>query len=368
MKKISLLIMLACFASIAFAGGDANIRKNCTFWKKRYKSSARISIGIPICYSSNASCNGNFREYLHPMCDKDCGFQEAWAGPGGLGSPPSGTYGYIKKRICSRGEVIDDLGMLLLPEASSNAAANADNIEESLLTVDAIEFIDGSRTVQLQNLSGYATLQKNNGFKSELTVSIWLPTDDEVNQIEDTTMDANEVIRQLKIQVTDNGVVINGNLYNADLQQFFIISESASQVKVAFTGLNLNVPIPASIPFDNIAVRLSGDGLPDNQTNMQTMSANTQLAIDNKDVVFNAYPNPTSNQLNIEFSNSNEGGKTSIMLFDVTGRKIQDIFNGDLAKNEKRIFTADLSRYPDQTYFIYIESGGTKLIRKVMKN
>jgi len=368
MKKISLLILLACLGSVAFAGGDSDIRKNCTFWKKKYKSWARISIGIPICYSLNASCGGVFREYAHPTCDKDCGFQEAWAGPGGLGSPAEGTYGYIKKRICSRGEVIDDLGMLMLPEPNTTTTANTDKIEESLLTVDAVNFIDATRIVQLQNISGYAILQKNNGFKSELGVSIWLPTDDEVNQIEDTTMDANEVIRQLKIQVTDNGVVINGTLYNQNLQQFFTITETATEVKVVFNGLNLNVPIPASIPFDNIAVRLSGDGRPDNQNNIQTLSASTQVAIDNRDVVFEVYPNPTSNKLNIEFSNHNDGGKTSIMLFDITGRKIQEIFNGDLAKDEQRVFTADLSGQPDQTYFIYIESGGKKLIRKVMKN
>ncbi|RQO30808.1 hypothetical protein DBR32_08790 [Taibaiella sp. KBW10] len=368
MRKIATLLLLVCFAGTLFAGGTADKRNKCNFFTKRYKSVARISILVPLCYQSNASCNGNYREYLHPQCSQNCGFQEAWAGPGGLGSPALGTYGYITRNICSRGELMDDLSVLMLPDQNgSQAAAASDKIEESLVTIANAEFIDATRTIQLLNISGHMVLQKGYGMQSKASFSVWRPTDDTTIQVEDTVMDASEVLRQLQIRVTDNGVVFSGNLYTPNIRQFFTIRETATEISVDFSGINLNVPIPASIPFDEVAVRIEGDGLPNNTGNLQTLSSKTQIAIDNKNILFDVYPNPTGNVFNIEFLNYNEGGMTNIQLFDVTGKRVREIFKGEMQKNEKRIFNADLSNLPSQTYYVYIESGGQKLIRSVVK-
>lgn len=367
MKKIALLLILVCMAGTLFAGGSADKRNKCNFFTKRYKSVARISIGLPICYQQNASCNGVFREYAHPTCSKNCGFQEAWSGPGGLGSPALGTYGYISQNICSRGEMIEDLTMLMLPDQTVNAAASTDKIEESLLTIGSAEFNDATRVVQLQNVSGTITLQKGNGMQSVATLSIWRPSDDIPNQVEDTVMDSTEVIKQLRIRVTDNGVFFNGNLYTPNMSQYFTIRETPTEISVVFNGLNLNIPIASSIPFDGIAVRLDGDGMPNNQGNLQAVTSKTQIAIDQKDIRFEVYPNPASGRVNIAFSNNREGGQTSVQLFDMTGRRIQELFKGTIEKNENRTFSTDLSNYPSQVYYIYIESGGQKFIRQISK-
>jgi hypothetical protein len=74
----------------------------------------------------------------------------------------------------------------------------------------------------------------------------------------------------------------------------------------------------------------------------------------------NAYPNPYSSQINFHISASS-GGRGSLELYDVLGRKVATVFEGDLAEGEDRTVQYNLGAIPPQP-LIYIFTIGDQII------
>ena len=81
---------------------------------------------------------------------------------------------------------------------------------------------------------------------------------------------------------------------------------------------------------------------------------------------FNVYPNPVDNQLNIEFNlleNTNVLGE----IFDVTGRKIETLFNSNYSLGTHRV-DHNISDLNAGIYFIKITLEGESFTKRVIKN
>lgn len=80
----------------------------------------------------------------------------------------------------------------------------------------------------------------------------------------------------------------------------------------------------------------------------------------------NVFPNPASNKAQIEFS-SVGNNFVNVILFDITGRKIENIYLNFEAVNGKNTITYKLPDYLNSgNYFIEISSGNQKMSKKLI--
>ena len=77
------------------------------------------------------------------------------------------------------------------------------------------------------------------------------------------------------------------------------------------------------------------------------------------------FPNPTNSQSVINF-NIMEANNIKLSLFDVTGREIfrESLGVGNIG--EKKKYVIDLTNYPSGVYFIAVENGNFREVKKLM--
>jgi hypothetical protein len=354
MKKIFLVILLAAFSTSMFAGWSTNKRNKCRWYAKKYAANAHVYSGL-YTYQHDAGCG-----YAYAEAIKNCAWQKASRSSSGTWSQ-----GAVYNNFCSRGERISLLESLLLPKNNSSSAGN---IEEFSYQSNDEVFNEETHSIQINGISGFIKLQKGNGYYSNIRLSIWKPTDDLINFIEDEKMDDSEVLNQFEIRVTDKGVFFNGNLVSDELKSKFVITEINNEYFVKFDNVGINIPIDSKISLDDLAVRIDGDGAPDKLNNLTNAIADTESSIANNEFKLITFPNPTSSILNVEFSNNLYGGQTIIEIYNSTGEKVKDVFNGNLLVEELKTVQINLSDLINDRYFILIESNGKKLIKQIVKN
>ena len=353
MKKLFLIMAMLLFSSSIFAGYSSNERNKCRWYAKKYATNARTFSGYPA-WDHDGDCSTAYSELI-----KYCVFQKVSRGVNGFWQQ-----GAVSQSICSRGEIVSSFDQFFLPQPQSLTG----NIEESELNAKPSVFDEDNHTITISGITGSIKLQKDNGFYSKMRFSIWKPTDDVTNGVEDETMENNEVLHQFEIQVTDNGVLFNGNLANNDLNNQFTIHDDGKEISVTFTDVSITVPIDSSVSLDDLAVMIDGDGAPDTESNSAKMSSNTDLSVANKDFSLNIYPNPSSDFLNIDFSNNLSSGNTSILIYNTIGKKIDSFVNEKLEKNSLKSIKLNISNYPKGNYYILIDSNGKKLTKQFIKN
>ena len=180
MKKLLLVILLTTLSTGMFAGWNTNQRNKCTWYAHRFVAQVHVFTGL-YAWQRSPDCDYSYAEKI-----KDCAWQKAsmgWGGPWQSGG--------VKKRFCSRGEVINALEALLLPDHNN---LKEENIEESEFKSEPAIFDEASHSIQINGMSGFIKLQKGNGYFSNIRLSVWQPNDDHENSIEDENMDDSEVL------------------------------------------------------------------------------------------------------------------------------------------------------------------------------
>jgi photosystem II stability/assembly factor-like uncharacterized protein len=86
---------------------------------------------------------------------------------------------------------------------------------------------------------------------------------------------------------------------------------------------------------------------------MQITNSNEQIA--NNFILFQNYPNPFNSQTNIEFE-ANKKGYYEIAVYDITGRKMDEIFNKYLEKGRYKT-TYDAGKLSSGVYFYTLVNG-----------
>ena len=77
---------------------------------------------------------------------------------------------------------------------------------------------------------------------------------------------------------------------------------------------------------------------------------------------FSMYPNPTTNYVNLSFSNASKN--IDIAVFDVLGKQV---FSKQKAELIDSSFTLDVSNYNNGLYFVKINSEGKTITKKLIK-
>jgi photosystem II stability/assembly factor-like uncharacterized protein len=96
-------------------------------------------------------------------------------------------------------------------------------------------------------------------------------------------------------------------------------------------------------------------------------SVGTDYVPYSKDIsILNAFPNPTSDNLKVQF-NPKQSGFANIMLVDINGKEVKQIFNGYVF-NILNEFTLNTTYLPVGSYFIIVQMGDVKYINKVQVN
>lgn len=351
MKKLFSIFLMLLISNSILAGYSSNERSNCRWYAKKYATNARTFSGYPA-WDHDGDCTSAYSQLI-----KYCVFQKVSRGVNGFWQQ-----GAVSNRFCSRGEVVNSFDQFFLPNISTTQ-----NIEESELSTDATIFDEENHIVKLTGISGKITLQKDNGYYSSMRFSIWKPSDDNVNFVEDTIMDSNEVLHQLELKVTDAGVFFNGNLVSDEITKQFDIVDDGKQIIVEFNDIALEVPIDREINIGDLALQIDGDGAPDTEENVAKVSKKTDLAIAKKEIIFNVFPNPANEIIYIEFKNDFLFENVSIELYNAKGVKLKDIYNDDLKQRESKSFKIDLTSYQKGNYFILINKNGKKLSKQFIK-
>jgi hypothetical protein len=354
MKKLLLVILLTAFSTSMFAGWSVNQRNKCRWWSKRFAANAHVFTGT-YSYQHDAGCDWAYAEKI-----KECAWQKAYIGWDG-----AWQYGWVKNSFCSRGNIIKPLESLLLPKTKSSTD---ENIEESSFKYSKIVFNESSNSIEINGMSGFIKLQRDNGYFSNIRLSIWQPKDDLEKFIEDEIMDDSKVLNQFEVKVTDNGIFFNGDLVNDELKEQFLLTKINNELYVKFENVNLNVKIKSEISLDDLAVRIDGDGAPNTLENIAIATENTNLSIANNEFNLSMHPNPTSDIINIEFSNNTSEGTTIIELYDSMGEKVKDLYNDNLEIDQLKTIEVNISGLLNGKYFILIQSNGRKLIKQIIKN
>lgn len=350
----ALLLTLACSA---FAHGVSEKRNKCNWFTKRYHVMARVSVGVPLCYQSGGHCDPVYERWgLHPNCIKTCGRQEAWYGWGS----GSGTWGVIYQNICSRGYDIADLNAALLPDDPPGDAPAP--LEESDIHVNDHQFSDADHSVQISGLTGRMYLDRSAGLQSYMKLTVWKANDDEVNGIEDSTIEDDEIIWQAVIQVTPGAVSIQGNIPAAALN---IESTQASHT-VQFNNLGWTVPVPAGIDMEDVVVTLESDAAPDAGGNLGRTIRHTEEALENGRTAFDVYPNPAVQEFSIGYRPEKASSRVTIALFDLSGRLVRNLYDQAVEAGQDIRLTERSTAYPKGMYYILINDGKDKLVKKLV--
>ncbi len=352
MKKFIFITALLFISSNVFAGYSSNERRKCRWYSNKYTTTARTFSGYPA-IDHDSDCNTSFSQLI-----KYCVFQKVSRGVNGFWQQ-----GQVSSNICSRGEVINNFDQFFLPDTNA-----VNNIEESELTASPTIFDDDTHAIRLSGISGSIKLNKNNGFYSSMRFSVWKPNDDLVNSVEDTTMDDSEVLHQLEIKVTDNGIYFNGDLATEEVKEKFKIVDDGKDIYVTFNDLSVTVPVDRNISLDDMAVQMDGDGAPDTESNIAKMSAKTDTLVDTNNYKFNIHPNPVKDFINIEFSDNLSTGNTVIELYNTNGRKVKEMFNDIIHEKDIKKIHTDISDLPKGNYYVMVNCNGRKLVKQIIKN
>ena len=239
--------------------------------------------------------------------------------------------------------------------------------ETSSTNIDSTIYDEVNHRIIFKGFSCRIRLSKQNGFLSKVRLALWQPNDDTVNHVQDTTVDNYEIISGIEIEATDAGISLNGAWGKLIAKQATII-DNQSYTEIVISNIDFSIPVPANVDLNDITVLLDGDGAPNTPANYRKAETNTINAVEKKQIAFNCIPNPTTGNFNIHFSNVTESGATEIMIFDINGKKIKEIFNGEIVKDQDLNFSVDLGSFPPQTYTVLVKCNGKQYIEKVVKN
>ncbi len=130
-------------------------------------------------------------------------------------------------------------------------------------------------------------------------------------------------------------------------------------------------------PIDIIRIRAEGSGA--NQTPYVTnfdelriatawpsAQLSTGVIAPDEDDVFRltAFPNPFGNELNVRFQ-ATQSGRYDLQLFDVQGKRVADIFSGNVAVGEQQVQWNN-DGLPNGFYFLRVVQGNRSTVRKLI--
>lgn len=344
---ISSLILAFLFASnLSFGHGETQTKSSCSWGWKR-KAIARTNNGPGIHYSSQKGCGSSYSAYSTHVC--------AWQ-QSHINGSSSTFYGAVTGWSCGRGYPNSDMfyDMMQYQPMPPN-----DTVERVSVSSSSIDFLP--HKIKINNVLGF--IEAKDDMKAYYQVRIWVPNHDLQKSIEDTIIDDNEVIWNGKVTIIDNQMILEGGFYNEKFDE----SMNGNKKRVSFNGKNFNIHLPNSVDVDDVVVVITADGGYNEQKALRKAAESTETAIQNGDIKFDVFPNPTISEFNVNFK-SKVDGKITVKLYNITGQLIQNVHDQNGKKDEEITVKVDTKslNIPKGVYFVFVEDGSQTYIKKIV--
>lgn len=362
--KTSVVVALATsfLATQSFANGYCLNTNKCSGFpsKWRWKAVAQVyNVGIPQ-IGNGITCNASYK--VSAQKQNGCAFQYS-ANQGGAWS----FNGWVSQNQCARGNQKSDLMENILP--SLNTLANEEHLEEATITTEGqtsyTDPITHDSYFVIKGLRG--TMLANHSMISSFAVKLWIR-----NGENDETIDENELIYNGDISIINSAVSLNGNFVNDFSSDLYTTSITNEKRLINFLGgdLKIRITLPSDVSIDDVVVIGETDGYANDNAAKLKIQQTTETAIQNNEIKFNIYPNPSNKEFTIEYTLKNtENAIVKINLYNAEGKHIKLISNVFLKRDENLNIKLSEAEYSLNagTYFIVVDDGKNKYLKKIIK-
>lgn len=363
-------VLIIISSNTMYADAWSETRKKCNGWNLwgKYRANAVTGFFVPVfpfaipdCGSNKRNCGGIYPENMAECNKRNAKAQcynysgtasikaEArWEGgiPHFAGSAPSQLYGdvfeHVKFNFLESGFAIADWEV-------------AHNLEQ--LTASSRTLVLSSTNKVGRNI---VSVPKGSKMKAVVRVDLWKAEDDNINQVQDTSMTPNKIFHTEYIVVTQDGVEMSKGI--SDLNPAVTIT--STEVSVDLSAITLSMDIPAGINIeDELVMRLTSDVIVDEQASFLSIKQNSD---GNKVSELTISSNPSSGFLSLTIVPKVSTELLKVRIYDINGRFLDEIFSDKADKNEFQL-TRDISNYSDGIYIITLSGdAGTLVMKKVV--
>jgi hypothetical protein len=344
-------------ASSLFAGYSNTTRNKCHWWANRYVSTGHISTfhcGWQYSYSHSGNCGGSSIHFDRNWC---CGTNATVDAANNSG----GQSGYFYPACSMNGQSYSDLLLELGPNDGDPGSDEPNYQPGTQATTSNPSFAqNGENTVTISGISVRMSSDINDPNINTYTLAVWVPADDSTNG-EDTVYAASKAIAAGTVSIDNGHFSVTGRVFSAD---DFSVSNDGRIVSLNYVGGDKTISLNASTNIADVAVTGFGDIGVNQQARFSQATANNNGIVTGQ-LDFNAFPNPTTNALNLSFKSA-EATSVSVSVYDATGKLV-------MQKNDVSInigmtnSTLNFSTLANGQYFVMAEGKGIKVIKKVTK-
>lgn len=332
MCKTSLTVGILAVSSLisnnSLADGTTFTKASCT-WGWKYQAKARATHGasgtVPI-NNKGCTCNGvpiSASSLYQAHASQTCVYQNAVNACGTEAKDVAVTCDYW---MSSRGGYqATDLDYALM---QYTVATVADTAEQSNIKNNPVTFL--SNQIKVNNVTGF--LEAKPDMISSYEIKIWIPRH---TSVEDTTIDASEIIWSGKVSLTNDQLLKEGGFTT----ETFSVINLTGKKRIVLNNKTFTINFASGVNLSNAVVISTTDGHYNNSGAALRLKTNvTNEATETGAVKFSIYPVPTSNLLTINFTPIKEGN-TLIKLYSIDGKYITTLHN-TTTKNGEAINTS----------------------------
>lgn len=347
MKTKNFLLTLLALAfilsipNVTYSHAENRFHSNCTWWKKRYRSEARLYtlLGlVPLCYSARSSCGE-----VAVACSNSCGDAAASAGPG------TNFILVSTSNLCGGGMPHSDLYRKLFDYEDESKSDSRTMI--SSFTYDNY-ISEGNSTYVVENGNGHLFIDKKTiGFVS-LKFMIWNEGRKNVYEGELTDIEEDKKYLEEEITIRNNELILSSRFKD---NSGITIEETEEYFKVIFKDFSARFPLPNNIEVEDLAISVIGYADADNDRMRDRFLA--------EDKGVRISPNPSEGEIQVDLSNLSTES-ISLDIFSMEGKKIKNlgVFNPLI---ESVIHLSDLN-IPNGTYLLLVNGEGILEVNKLV--
>lgn len=352
MKKVTLMCLGILFTATMYPHGSCQNKTNSNGGEK-LKAYARAN---DLAFVNAQWVNSNWAGAdITANASKACAWQSSRNNAGA-----HSFNGQVKKNRCGRGYSKSYLANQLLDLFSDDPEGEDDEILEQCSLGMNGQLINGN-IVTILGVYGY--MEAVPSMISSYSIKIWLPDD-----LGDTLPEDDEMLYNGTIRIIDGNVVLEGSFNGGGLPaNFYNTSMEGDYRRVTFNSQDLSIPVnlPAGRSMNDIVVITEADGT-GNEAYFERVATNiTENEINAGQITFGVFPNPTSDNLSIQFSGK-QPENISVEVIDSKGQLVKKLYQG---KNETSLtLNFSTANLPAGVYQVVISSQKNIYIRKFLKD
>lgn len=354
MKNIlSILCVFSMLSFAAQAGHNEKARSKCHWYAKRYVAEGHISTskcGYKLSVGYDHGCTWAEVNFTKDWC---CGTTaQVYSRADG-----SGAHGFFHGACAMCGGKVSELEAALAGDPGADEPVPYTPGNQDVNVVPQF----GTAEVSIAAISVNMQSDVKDPAPNVYTLAVWVPNDDTIRGIEDTIYLPSKAIAEGTVTLRAGVLSVTGRIFNP---RDFAVSRKEDIVTVTYVGGTKNVPVPASVGVDNVAVSSFGDILGDAPSTFRTTAGINEGVIEGKAAV-NIYPNPAGSTLNVSV-NTPEATTLSFSLYDLQGKLVMQQ-NDQVMSQGANTIQLNLSSLSAGEYFLLAEGKGIKVLKQIAK-